>query len=208
MTGGVTRPLGAALQWVRQYLDRRSCTLCHFGGAWEGRRTAGRVTGTSPGSGPRSIVAARADHVPVPTPGVFDRAFLSLVVDIDNAEPLAVSVGPFEVVQERPQEVPAHICPLAPGVLERRDVPFDIIYPVFVVHAVAAERVLERSAVLGDDERKVREPFVDPDEEFGETRRIDVPPHLRVRRRFRKELYVSSHPRVAAAVSPRARRFV
>src|SRR5699024_4005788 len=63
------------------------------------------------------LLAGRADHVPLPTPGIFDRALLSLVVDIDDAKAYDVAVGPFKVVEERPQEVSPHVGTLGTCIL-------------------------------------------------------------------------------------------
>ena len=49
--------------------------------------------------------APGASQLPVPQPAVLDDALLGLIVDIDDPEAFRVTERPFEVVQERPNEI-------------------------------------------------------------------------------------------------------
>src|SRR3954469_17650822 len=53
----------------------------------------------------RSAVPVRPEELGVPAAAVLHPPLLRGVVDVDDAEPLAVAVGPLEVVHERPDEV-------------------------------------------------------------------------------------------------------
>src|SRR5580765_1536453 len=49
------------------------------------------------------------DDIPVPQRAVLERARLRLVVDVHEAEPGRVALRPLEVVEQRPDEVPAQV---------------------------------------------------------------------------------------------------
>ena len=55
------------------------------------------------------FAAIGANDAGVPSSGIFGRAAQGLVVDVNKAEALAVSVGPLEVVHERPMEISANV---------------------------------------------------------------------------------------------------
>ena len=53
--------------------------------------------------------ASLLDHLAVPQRAVLEVALLGLVVDVDDSEALVVAVGPFEFVDQGPQQVAAHV---------------------------------------------------------------------------------------------------
>ena len=128
---------------------------------------------------------------------------LGVVVDPDDAEPAVVAPGPLEVVQQRPQEVAAHVDPGVDGLADRVDVAVQVGHPVGVVHLpVVADVVVEGGPVLGDHQRQVRVPPADVGQQLEHAGRIDVPAHRRVRAGLLEELdVVGAHPRADAAVA-------
>src|SRR4030088_3152033 len=106
-----------------------------------------------------------ADHVAVPGRAVLRGALLRVVVDVDQAEPLVVSVAPLEVVQERPGEVAAQVDTGGQGgvgspqvSVEVRD-PFDVAYP-------ALDRCVHIGrTILGHHDGSVRMVGRDPDQQ-------------------------------------------
>src|SRR5687767_14393746 len=75
----------------------------------------------------------RADEVGVPPATRLHPALLGPVVDVDDAEPLAVSVRPLEVVQQRPHEVATQRHPLGDGPATALDVAGQVGGAVLVV---------------------------------------------------------------------------
>ena len=55
-----------------------------------------------------------------------DDAFLGREVDVDDAEPLRVALGPLEIVQQRPDKIAADVGPLRDRGGDRVDVIFDV----------------------------------------------------------------------------------
>src|SRR5690606_14671284 len=95
--------------------------------------------------------AAGGDRVAVPVRAVLPGALTGGVVDVDEAEALGVAVGPFEVVQQRPREVPADVGARLDGPFHGGDVVAQVRdAPLVADAAVAVHRVVERGAVLGD----------------------------------------------------------
>src|SRR5690242_14985759 len=77
-----------------------------------------RVNGCVDARGDRCCVAPgelfdllpiAADELRIPPVRVFWRALEGFKVDVDQAEPFAVALMPFEVVEDRPVEVAAHV---------------------------------------------------------------------------------------------------
>jgi hypothetical protein len=122
-------------------------------------------------------------------PAVLDGALEAVVVDPDDAEPLAEAVAPFEVVEQRPDEVTAHVDAALHGAMHGRDVPAEVVDALRIVDGAVDHDVVERRAVLGDDERQLRELLVHVEQELLESVRRDVPAHLRVRAVLRQELH-------------------
>ena len=105
------------------------------------------------------------------------------VVDVDDPEPLPVAMRPLEVVEQRPDEVARDRDAVGDCALDRVDVPGEERLPLGVVdHAVVAQRVAERSAVLGHVDRGRRVLVVHADEQVVEAVRRDLPAHLGVHR--------------------------
>src|SRR3546814_2968798 len=61
-------------------------------------------------SGARRFPVAR-NHVAVEMRAVLERARLGLEIDMDDAEALGIAERPFEIVEQRPQHVAAHVHP-------------------------------------------------------------------------------------------------
>jgi hypothetical protein len=72
-------------------------------------------------------------------------------VDADNAEAPAVALRPFEIVEQRPDEIAAQIDAGGNGALRRSEVVVDIGGALGIVNrAVAGNNVFVTSAILGD----------------------------------------------------------
>src|SRR6266511_1400099 len=95
----------------------------------------------------------RGDHAPVPGRAVFGNARLRGIVDIDNAEALAVSVGPLEVIHQRPEEVAAYWGAIRDRLAHCADVTVQVGDPPRVVDPAANHLVVEGDAILGDVDR-------------------------------------------------------
>src|SRR5262249_46278487 len=90
----------------------------------------------------------------VPARAVLRNAALRGVVDVDDPEALAVPLGPLEVVEERPDEVPAKIDSVLERLVNGAHVLVEIRETQAVVNgAVGVDDVVEGGTVLGDDER-------------------------------------------------------
>src|SRR5262245_13513806 len=74
---------------------------------------------------------------------------------MDQAEAMFVSLGPLEVVDERPLEIAAHVHPSAYRLLQVEKMPLKVIYsPSVVDAAVQVYPIAIGHAILGDDDRK------------------------------------------------------
>src|SRR5476649_2041055 len=101
--------------------------------------------------GSRQRVAG--DHFLVERGAELGRALLRRVVDMDQAEARGVAVGPFEIVQQAPQEIAAHGNPLRRRALELRQVVAQVHYAIDVVDEAVGRRLVgSGGAVLGDVE--------------------------------------------------------
>src|SRR5690606_29584938 len=125
------------------------------------------------------------------------------VVDVDDAEPLGVAVAPLEVVEQRPQVVPAHGRPGLDGVPDGAHVRAQVGDAVVVLDgAVGSDDVGESGPVLGDDERGAGVLAVHPHEELAEPARVHRPSHVGVRAGLLRELDVLARgPRAHRAVA-------
>src|SRR5690606_21041488 len=100
------------------------------------------------------------------------------VVDVDRAEPLAVAVGPLEVVQHRPQEVAAHVGAVLDGPVDGGQVAAHVGDPGGVVDpALGVGVVVEGRAVLRDDQRRPREGRRQAAQQVVQAGRVDGPAH-------------------------------
>ena len=126
------------------------------------------------------------NHLPVKLRALLQRSFQRGEVDVDDAEAFGVAEGPFEVVEEGPDEVAADVRALLDGAVDGEDV---------VAEVVDAERVLsgsvdggrwivERGAVFGDVDRRGAVAVAEPGRTVGEALGEDFPPDFGVDRGF------------------------
>ena len=119
------------------------------------------------------------DHLPVPLRAVLQHALLRAVVDVHDAEALRVPLGPFEIVHERPDEVPPQVHTGRQGIMAGPEMPVEVLDALGVVHlAVRGRRLGVGGAVLGDHQRGARVVLVDPLEQVGQAGRLDQPVHV------------------------------
>jgi hypothetical protein len=64
------------------------------------------------------------DDLRIPTCRELGCAHLGFIIDVHDPEPLAVALGPLEVVQERPEEIAADVEPFGKSPVE-----LDKVYP-------------------------------------------------------------------------------
>src|SRR4051812_43790718 len=121
------------------------------------------------------------DQVAVPERASLQCAPLGLEVDRDDPEPARVAVLPLEVVEQRPHVVAAHVDALVDCALERREVAAEVVEPPRVLDHVAAleRRVVERCAVLGDQEREIAVVPLETEQQLRQRLPLDPPPHRR-----------------------------
>src|SRR5215218_6726483 len=120
------------------------------------------------------------DQVAVPQGAPLRDAPLRLEVDEHDPEPLAVAGFPLEVVQQRPDVVAAHVDAGRTRPVDGLDVPADVRDAALVLHdRFAVEPVVERGAVLGDQQRHVAVVVADAHEQLRQRRRDDGPAHRR-----------------------------
>src|SRR5919204_591664 len=122
-------------------------------------------------------VRARGDQVPVPERASLRDPPLRREVDEDDSKALVVAVLPFEVVEERPDVVATHVDPFGARSLDRVDVPVQVRDAPLVVDAPVVEPVVERRAVLRDQQGDLSVVALQPQEELRQRRRIDRPAH-------------------------------
>src|SRR5256885_10773193 len=97
------------------------------------------------------------DDLDVPVTAALDDPSLRRVVNVYQAEPLAVSPAPFEVVQQGPHEIALQRYPVRDRVEAGAQVPGEVRDPVGVLHgAVRAGQVVVGGTVLHDVERDRR----------------------------------------------------
>src|SRR3954471_18679163 len=117
------------------------------------------------------------DHVAVPQCASLEDPALVREVDEDDPEALVVAVLPLEVVEQRPDEVSAHVDALVARAFERLDVLLDVVEARSILDHVAFDAVLEGGAVLGDHERKTAVIAADAEQQLGQRRGDDRPAH-------------------------------
>src|SRR5438067_4372727 len=129
--------------------------------------------------GPESVPGrhpVERDHVAVIQGAVLKGASLCLEIDMDDPEALRVPHRPFEVVQQRPQQIPPHIGPTLDRGMYRTQVLVDVVDPFGIPNlAPGVHLVLERRAVLRDDQREPSGMPVQPAQQFGEGAGILLP---------------------------------
>src|SRR5206468_3830389 len=105
-------------------------------------------------------------------------------VDVDDAEALGVAEGPFEIVEERPDEVAADVDSRRDRVGNGGDVIAQVLHAQRILDdAVDGARwIVERGAVLGDVNRDRAVAFAEPEQQPGERRGMYFPARLGVRR--------------------------
>src|SRR5207302_10524983 len=78
------------------------------------------------------------------------------VIDMDEAEALAEAEAPFEIVEQRPDEIALHVDTRRNRIHYRAEIAAQIFDPLAVMDpAVAGHGVLEGGAVLGDVDRQL-----------------------------------------------------
>src|SRR5215831_728955 len=93
-----------------------------------------RTTGSANAAGtPLVVVSLIVDQLSVPREGVLRRAALSLVVHVHETEAGCIALGPLEVVEQRPDEVAAHVHPGVHGFAHGPQVPVEEIDALGVV---------------------------------------------------------------------------
>src|SRR4051812_26693825 len=137
-------------------------------------RNARNSTSATSGSIPRGDQVAVPQRTPLWDPP------LRRIVDVDDSEPLVVAALPFEVVEQRPDVVAAHVDTLRARAIDRSDVLAQVADAPLVVDGVSIDEVVERRSVLGDDERQVAVVALDPNEQLGQRLRDDRPTHGRL----------------------------
>src|SRR5919106_6921492 len=77
-------------------------------------------------------VAGAFDVVAVPAGARLGRSLLRRVIDVDDPESLAIPVLPFEVVEQRPDVVPAHVRAAVDRVADHLEVQAQVVEPLGV----------------------------------------------------------------------------
>ena len=94
------------------------------------------------------------DQVVVPVVARLRHSLEGLVVDVDEPEALLVALRPFEVVEQRPDEVAGDRHAVGKCRVDRVEVALEVGDAARIVDAAVRDRVLERGTVLGHDERR------------------------------------------------------
>src|SRR5712691_2056017 len=99
--------------------------------------------------------ALHGDEIAVPAERGLRRAPLSAEVDMHEAEPLVVALGPLEIVDQRPDQVTAHVDASDDRLAHRPDMAVQVADPRLVVDGpVGGYRVIRRAAILGNPDRR------------------------------------------------------
>src|SRR6266699_4281053 len=99
------------------------------------------------------LFALRGNEGGVPAATVFDDAALAGIIHVDQAEALAVALGPLEVVQEGPHDVALDRNTLAHNLGNVLNVRPQVVYALLVVNVVVAVPVIvEGRATLRDNQ--------------------------------------------------------
>src|SRR6266542_4446573 len=153
----------------------------------------------------RVAEAAGADHLAVPVGAVLPGPPLRPVVDVHDAETLGIAISPFEVVQQRPDEVAANVHALAQRLVRRRQMRAQVRDPLRVVHgAVGGVLVGIGGTVLGDQQRYVAVVTPQPQQQVTKPGRVNRPAHVGDRaRRLVEPHRVARRPRRRPLVAGR-----
>src|SRR2546430_9444452 len=130
----------------------------------------------------RRSISARLTSYELREPliGRLGRALERREIDVNHAEAAAVAFRPFEVVEQRPDEIAAQFCTLGERAAGGGEVLAQISDAVVVVYgAVRRQRIVVASAVLGHVEVRVAVAVAQADQLFGEPPCIDRPAHRR-----------------------------
>src|SRR6478609_8585446 len=120
-----------------------------------GRRCGSCGVGGESGRG-LELRAVLADDVAVPVVRILGRAFLRLVVDVDQAEAILVAFAPLEVVEDGPVEVAGDRDALGGGALEAAEVAREEVDALRVVDlAVEVDEVRVAEAVFRKNDREL-----------------------------------------------------
>src|SRR5438094_3489145 len=84
----------------------------------------------------------------VPATAVFHNTTLCGVVDVDDAEALAVAFSPLEVIQQRPNEVALHWYPLRSCLPEGLKMFMEIVKALRVTDVIAAIPLISKSSTI------------------------------------------------------------
>src|ERR1039458_7853419 len=114
-----------------------------------------------------------SDRVPGPGEARLGDARTARVVDPDEAESLRESVPPFEVVEQRPDDVAANVDTGGDRIEDGAEMTLEVGDALRVAHlAVGGDIVVERHAILQDVERRGRVVVADPEQKLSERRRV------------------------------------
>src|SRR3954470_13917729 len=170
-----------------------------------GRCATGRVHPSRTAAAPRRLLAAEAspesergveveevhvassartcrtdagDEVAVPQRALLGGSGLGVEVDMDDAEALVVALLPFEVVQQRPHAIAAHVDAVGHRTGHGREVALQIGGPLGVLDVpVGGRRVVEGRAVLGDVDGQRLVVAAQPGQDLVQAVGVDLPAH-------------------------------
>src|ERR1700722_9261555 len=103
----------------------------------------------------RSALFCRPDKLLVPGERSLGYSALGRVIHVDQTKPWAVAVGPFKVIQQRPDEIAADVSSGLPGIRNRGEM-FLYVFRSFPVidRPVRLHRVDESGSILADINRR------------------------------------------------------
>src|SRR5262249_42197750 len=126
-------------------------------------------------------IAVGAHELGIPAPARLDAPRLRLWIDGDEAEVLAVAVGPLEVVEQCPDETALNGDTLLSGRDERLKVLAQIgDAPVIARVLRGGDVVLEGGTELGHQQRRWPVCQVYLQQDIAQPLRIDLPAHMRI----------------------------
>jgi len=102
----------------------------------------------------RSGTGLSRDQLAIPMVGLLRRPLLCSVIDAHEPEAWSIAIGPFEIVEDRPYQIPAHIDTGIHRLPDRADMGVEERDSVGVMHRTAHESIGERRAVFRDDDRR------------------------------------------------------
>ncbi len=96
----------------------------------------------------RACFALGGNERGVPAAAVFDDAALGGIINVDQAEALAVALGPLKVVQEGPDDVAFDGHALAYDLGDGLDVRAQVVYTLLIVNVVVAVPVIVEGSFI------------------------------------------------------------